>query len=1121
MRHEPVTSSRLQFTRDGRRLVVADPSGVSIVDVVGDVGVASGVAGDVGVADVDVGGERGGDGTDVGVGGRVDVAGRRDGAGLGSRRDKASGRCRRVAMRAQAIAAFADQVWVVVERISDGGLELVRLDIDGRVVASHAVPHAPDGVLVPTVVGPAAALWDSTLVVDDLGELVRIAAAADAAFPIAGRRWARVHRGMLVLPSGAEIPLGAASSLGGSAVFDGSSVAACVQRASGRVAIVAALASGRVVHALPIPSGPTRIATRRGIAAIRVAPRAIELVDLKFARSLGSLELGSDIGDFAIDPDGTVLAHRRTPTSARADRPGIETRVLADSVELISIAEALAPRMEPVVASDARPSEPRPSDTRPSDTRLSDTRPSETRPSDTRPAEPRPAEPRPAEPRPAEPRPFELFQPRCAKPPISREEALAALDRSMRSVALWTTRAIADAWDTRRLSYGNAGHHPYEHEVAALIGMNRGFAPEYVAALDEQIAAHELAIAPTPAMSTGALGALVEELSLSSCAADVLLVVAAPALHGEIARLYGILGNDPGRALVDALLVQQILAPRWNRYAVAAELAAHGPLVALGIVHVDPSRTRSFAALAIDPVVLARLCGEPPDLGPAPRVRIADRELGELELHAGALDRAIDALDRASSAAALSERGPGRLVVRGRAGSGRHAVIAALAAKAGRDVGAIDATQLPRDPERFSTALAGALRRAQLASLFPVVSKLEDVVFADRHGCDLARDVVRAHPGPLAIVAPPGALAVPGAIVIDIPALSETDRIGVWERGLARRGGWMRDVAGIAARYRVGPAVIERALAAAQGATAHDAARDATTRDARAAEPWDDRVEAVIREGRDVRLAGHARRVEHLASWSDLVLPPDVMDSLRELVGRVRHRRTVFETWGMASRLATSRGLTALFQGQPGTGKTLVAGVIARELGLDLYQVDLSKVMSKWLGETERNLSTIFDAAEDGQVILLFDEADSLFAKRTEVRSSNDRYANLEVNYLLQRLDAFEGVAILTTNNGGSIDPAFKRRMSFRLSFPFPDEDTRAQLWRAHLPPDLPRDGELVFDALARKYQLSGGYIRNACLRAAFLAAQEETALHQRHLERAVALEFAELGKLTASGSLD
>jgi hypothetical protein len=420
----------------------------------------------------------------------------------------------------------------------------------------------------------------------------------------------------------------------------------------------------------------------------------------------------------------------------------------------------------------------------------------------------------------------------------------------------------------------------------------------------------------------------------------------------------------------------------------------------------------------------------------------------------------------------------------------------------------IDATQLPRDADRFGDALQTALRRAQLAGLIPAILGLDAVVFDHRSGTEVAHEILAAHPGPLAVISPPGTsppLPV-GHVAIDLPAMSETERLGVWQRALDGIGHWLRDVAGLASRYRVGPGIIHRAVAAAAG---HDPMT-----------PCDDRIDAFLRQSRDLRLADHARRVDRLASWADLVLPPDIMDSLRELVGRVRHRRTVFEDWGMGRTMATSRGLTALFQGQPGTGKTLVAGVIARELGLDLYQVDLSKVMSKWIGETERNLATIFDAAEDGQVILLFDEADSLFAKRTEVRSSNDRYANLEVNYLLQRLDSFEGIAILTTNSGGSIDPAFKRRLSFRLSFPFPDEDTRAELWRAHLPRELPRAGELVFDVLARKYQLSGGYIRNACLRAAFLAAQEETLLHQHHLERAVALEFAELGKLSTTGTI-
>jgi hypothetical protein len=422
----------------------------------------------------------------------------------------------------------------------------------------------------------------------------------------------------------------------------------------------------------------------------------------------------------------------------------------------------------------------------------------------------------------------------------------------------------------------------------------------------------------------------------------------------------------------------------------------------------------------------------------------------------------------------------------------------------------IDANALPRD-ESFLDALRLALRRAQLAALLPVVHGLEEVVVGERTGLELAREPLVEHPGPVAVLLSEGTNPpLPcgqGHAAIDIPMMSETQRVEVWRRALEGAQRWSRDIARLASRYRVGPGVIHRSISSVVG-------NNDTS------EPCDDSVETYLRQARTERLAHHARRVERLASWNDLVLPSDIMDSLRELVARVRHRRTVYEDWGMGRKMATSRGLTALFQGQPGTGKTLVAGVIARELGLDLYQVDLSKVMSKWIGETERNLAKIFDAADDGQAILLFDEADSLFAKRTEVRSSNDRYANLEVNYLLQRLDSFDGIALLTTNSGGSIDPAFKRRLSFQLSFPFPDEETRAALWRSHLPHELPRAQELTFDALARKYQLSGGYIRNACLRAAFLAAQEGQSLQQSHLERAVVLEFAEQGKLSTTGHI-
>jgi SpoVK/Ycf46/Vps4 family AAA+-type ATPase len=222
----------------------------------------------------------------------------------------------------------------------------------------------------------------------------------------------------------------------------------------------------------------------------------------------------------------------------------------------------------------------------------------------------------------------------------------------------------------------------------------------------------------------------------------------------------------------------------------------------------------------------------------------------------------------------------------------------------------------------------------------------------------------------------------------------------------------------------------------------------------------------------------------------------------------------------MGKVASTGRGITALFQGPPGTGKTMVAGALASELGIELYRVDLSRVMSKWIGETERNLGAVFSAAEESQAIILFDEADSLFGKRTEVRSSNDRFANLEVNYLLQRLDSFYGIAILTTNLGTSIDPAFKRRLAFRVHFPIPDEEQREQLWRAHLPPTLPAAGLDLAD-LARRYPLTGGSVRNCVMRAAFLAAGEGATLSQEHLLRAVRLEYRAAGKLSESGPLE
>ncbi len=254
-----------------------------------------------------------------------------------------------------------------------------------------------------------------------------------------------------------------------------------------------------------------------------------------------------------------------------------------------------------------------------------------------------------------------------------------------------------------------------------------------------------------------------------------------------------------------------------------------------------------------------------------------------------------------------------------------------------------------------------------------------------------------------------------------------------------------------------------------------------------------------------------AVRVETRATFEDLVVPPPQRATLRQIVAAVRHRRTVLDRWGFAEKSARGLGLGALFSGPSGTGKTMAAEALAGALSLDLYRVDLSEVVNKYIGETEKNLSRIFDAAERGGVVLLFDEAEALFGKRTELRDSHDRYANQEVAYLLQRMEDYRGLAILTTNMRNSLDAAFLRRIRFMVHFPFPDAELRRRIWAGIFPKETPTEG-LEVDRLAR-LNVSGGHIRNIALAAAFLAADDGAPVRMDHVRRAAESEYAKLDR--------
>jgi AAA+ superfamily predicted ATPase len=259
------------------------------------------------------------------------------------------------------------------------------------------------------------------------------------------------------------------------------------------------------------------------------------------------------------------------------------------------------------------------------------------------------------------------------------------------------------------------------------------------------------------------------------------------------------------------------------------------------------------------------------------------------------------------------------------------------------------------------------------------------------------------------------------------------------------------------------------------------------------------------------RLDDLAQRIDSHTTFDDLVLPESQKTVLANIVMHVRHRSTVLDTWGFAGQGSRGLGISALFAGASGTGKTMSAEVLAGALELDLYRIDLSAVVSKYIGETEKNLRRIFDAADAGGVILLFDEADALFGKRSEVKDSHDRYANIEVSYLLQRMESYRGLAILTTNMRSALDVAFLRRIRFIVQFPFPDAEQRAEIWRRVFPRDTPTSGLDI----ARLAQLSvaGGSIRNVALNAAFLAADSNEPVRMSHVLSAARSEYAKLEK--------
>lgn len=523
-------------------------------------------------------------------------------------------------------------------------------------------------------------------------------------------------------------------------------------------------------------------------------------------------------------------------------------------------------------------------------------------------------------------------------------------------------------------------------------------------------------------------------------------------------------------------------------------LARPNPLVVTGLLlateHASPA-ARAYVASAR---LVSFLAGMDEAIDPLRLVQ-ADRPLSHDLRQSETINEIAVALERARSPV---------IVIEGPLGSGRAT---ACACASGTTMIVLDCSRIISD--QLAATLVVLRRETLLRPGIPVLANVDHVLGEElREQRRLIGEFIDATSGPIVVTT-----TVPGT---DLGANRPVVRIGwdvpdtevrakLWSGAAQSIGAAVEgDLASLAFRYRVGPAAIERAVASVHLFHPSGSAVDEAA------------LIAGLRHNIAEKLGGLARRIDVNQTWDDLVLADDTRDLIAALVGRIRHAHQVLDQWGYRKKIARGTGVAALFSGPPGTGKTMVAGLIARELDLELYQVDLSKVVSKWIGETEKNLARVFDAAEEGHALLLFDEADALFGQRSsDMRSATDRYANLEVNYLLQRVEAFGGITILTTNLETAIDEALKRRLAGHVVFAKPDEEERVELWQRQCNTGLaPIANDVDHQELATTFpNMSGANIRNAAISAAFLAAADKASqIRREHLLRAARAEYCSMG---------
>jgi hypothetical protein len=613
-----------------------------------------------------------------------------------------------------------------------------------------------------------------------------------------------------------------------------------------------------------------------------------------------------------------------------------------------------------------------------------------------------------------------------------------------------------------------------------------------------------------------------ERFRLTPFETECVLVCLAPEIDARYQKLFGYLNDDvtrkyPTTQLLLATLCPQDASGRCRRLLLPSAPLFQGGL--LGFVDEGAALSQLGRCLRLEPGVAQFLLEDVQ----------ADFELQPVWLYreypalaeglwadgnVGRLDQAL----RAYLATPVAERERLVIALSGRAGSGRRQAVEAACAGNGLGLIPIDCRRLLRQP-RPDELLAKAFRDSLLHAAPLLLAHFEAVLEDRERGPELRFALERnlEERGWIVFLSFEGENALPGwfarhhFIEINFPEPSQTDRRARWMGLLTTHAGLAAETAGLiaealSAKFRMTVGQTAQAFQrASQNVPQHSPP-----------DMWSALLHRHAAQVCTPQLGELAQRLKPLYRWNQLVLPARQMELVRFIARHVQYRRQVMEEWRFETLRSRGRGCAALFSGPSGTGKTMAAEVVANELQMDIYRIDLAGVVSKYIGETEKNLARIFREAEHSDAILFFDEADALFGKRSEVKDAHDRYANIEINYLLQQIENYEGLAILATNLRQHLDEAFLRRIHIVVEFPMPSVEHRLRIWRQSFPPEAPLAPDVDFQFMARQFDFAGGNIANVCLSAALLAAEQGGPIAMRHVIQATRRELEKVGKRSA-----